>query len=282
MVDLDHVPAEREHRLRLRGDLFARVLAERDLLVHVAVEPPRHRVVRRVRSREADLHEQRLLERVRAQPPLREVADEVVAVHVLVQIPRERTESLPVVVALPVELALLLDDPAGAERLVPLVEEVAALQIAVLVLHDVALVEAHGRAERDGVHLADVHAPVPRLREVAHPARRPRVAVLVDAGRVRVVALKEARARRAAGRRGDVAPVERDPFADEPIDVRRFRVVESERADRVVALLIGDDEDDVRLGPRVAARPSVRLPRVGQPLVPARLLDDPRVALREQ
>ncbi len=39
---------------------------------------------------------------------------------------------------------------------------------------------------------------------------------------------------------------EADAFAHQPIQVRRVHVGKAERGDRVVALLVGDDEDDVR------------------------------------
>ena len=42
-----------------------------------------------------------------------------------------------------------------------------------------------------------------------------------------------------------MAVVEADAFADQPIEIGRVHVGKAQRVDRVVALLVGDDEDDV-------------------------------------
>lgn len=48
-----------------------------------------------------------------------------------------------------------------------------------------------------------------------------------------------------AGRRGDMALVERDAFSYEPVRARRIQVRETELRDGIVALLIRDNEDDI-------------------------------------
>ena len=104
-----------------------------------------------------------------AQPPGGEVADEVIGVQVGGQLPIEGAETLIVVLAPAVEFALLLDMAAGAQGLVPLIEVVTALQVPILVFDDVALVEAQGRFEGRGVHLADVDAVVAAGAEILDP-----------------------------------------------------------------------------------------------------------------
>ena len=57
------------------------------------------------------------------------------------QFPVERSERLSVIVTLAIELALLFHQPPVAQRLVPFVKEVSALQIPVLVLDHESLVK---------------------------------------------------------------------------------------------------------------------------------------------
>ncbi len=43
-----------------------------------------------------------------------------------------------------------------------------------------------------------------------------------------------------------MALIERDPFAYQSVEIRGIDMGETERGDRVVPLLVGDDENDVR------------------------------------
>ncbi len=101
------------------------------------------RIVGRMGPRESDLQEQGFGLRVGAEPPAGHVPDEKVGVQFLGQFPFEGAETLPVVGPLAVEFALLLDQAAGAQGLVPLVEKVPGLQVAVLVFDYIALVKSH-------------------------------------------------------------------------------------------------------------------------------------------
>ena len=118
-----------------------------------------------MRAGKANLQKERLVNWMAMQPPLGQVANEVVGVSFLGEIPGECAEALVVVGAFPVKLALLLDQVARSERLVPLVVKVATLEIAILVLNDIALVEAALGVVGKRVHFADVDAVIAALVE---------------------------------------------------------------------------------------------------------------------
>ena len=162
------------------------------------------------------------------------------------QVPGEGAHGFAVVRPLAVQLALLLDEAAGGQGLVPLVEVVAAFEEAVFVFDDVALVEAERGLERNGVHLADVDAVVAGGGQLLDPGPAPLAAVAEYAGGVGIEAVEEAGTGGHAGGGGDVALVEADAFADQAVEVGRVDVGVPERGDGVVALLVGDDQDDVR------------------------------------
>ena len=63
---------------------------------------------------------------------------------------------------------------------------------------------------------------------------------------MREVAGEKASSRRPAGGGGDMTLVERDTFSYKPIRMRRIQVRETELRDRIVALLIRNNEDDIR------------------------------------
>ena len=126
----------------LAVELLPRDLQQRKLLLEVGLRVARDGIVRRVWAGESDLQEERLRLREAVEPPQCHVADEDVRVRILGKLPVERAEGVVVVLALAVELALLLDEPAEAQGPVPLIEVVAPLEVAVLVLDNVALVEA--------------------------------------------------------------------------------------------------------------------------------------------
>ena len=96
------------------------------------------------------------------------------------------------------------------------------------------------------MHLADVGAVIARFVQTLDPALTPAIGVFQDPRCVRKIAFEQTGSRGGARSGCHVALLKRDAFADQPIQVRRFDVVESECRDRVIALLIGDDEDDVR------------------------------------
>ena len=199
-----------------------------------------------MRAGKANLQKERLAGRMVLQPPLGQVADEVVGVRFLGEIPGERAEALVIVGAFAVKLALLLDQAARPERLVPLVVKVASLKVAILVFDDIALVKAALGVVGERVHFADVDAVVAALVEQLDPAVLPCVGVFQDTGGVRIIAGKEARPCAGARRRGDMAVPKCHPLLNETVEVRGVNVVKAQRVDGVQTLLVRDDEDDVR------------------------------------
>ena len=151
--------------------------------VAVGLEVAGRRIVRRVRPGESDLEEERVVVLgVRLEPVAGEVADEVVGMEILRELPFEGAEAFCVVVALSVRDAAGLLMAADPDRLVPLVEEVRQIGMgAILVLDDVPFVEAHRCLVGVGVHLAHARAPVSGGGEVLHPGVAPRIIVPQDA-----------------------------------------------------------------------------------------------------
>ena len=201
-----------------------------------------------MRTRKADLQEERLGLGIGVQPPLRQPADEVIRMRLRRQVPAEGAHPLAVIVSLPIEFALLLDQTARLQSLVPFIEVVAPLQVAILVLHHITLVEAQRRLEWIAVHLADVDAVIAGRVQIPDPGMPPTVAIAHDAGDVRVIAGEEAGAGGGARGRGNVAVVEAQAFVYQPVEIGCVHIGEAERVDSVVALLVGDDEDDIGLG----------------------------------
>ena len=169
-------------------------------------------IVRRMGSRETNLEKQGFGGGIVANPVAGHVADEVVGVHVFVELPLKGADALLVIRPLAVEFALLLDQSTGPKRLVPLVVKVAAFKVTVLVFDNIALIEAHGREEGPGVHFAEIDGLVSATLEIFNPAVFPAVGILQDTGGMRVVTGEEACPGRSAGCGGDEAVVEHDAF----------------------------------------------------------------------
>ena len=249
VVDLGIVLAHGPEGRRLGRDLVFGKGRQRQVALEVGPGIARDRVVGRVRSGKTDLQKERpprlgfVLD-----PPRGHVGDEKVTVRLFRQLPLERAKALLIVVSLAIELALLLDQPPRTQALVPLVEIVASLQVAVLVLDHVALVKAERRLVGEGVHLADVDTIVAALCQLLDPGVAPLVGVLEDAGGMRVVAGKEAGPRWGAGRGGAEAVGKGHALVHQAVEVGRVHVGVTQRADRVIALLVGDDQDDVGAG----------------------------------
>ena len=80
--------------------------------------------------------------------------------------------------------------------------------------------------------------------QLGDPCFGPAIGVFEYAGGVGILAGEEAGAGRGAGGGGDEAVVEGDAFAHQAVEVGGVHVGEAEGGDGVVALLVGDDEDD--------------------------------------
>ena len=251
------------HRVVVAFDMLAHELLEGDRLAldvacchgtnpEIAIEVGfslfGRRIVGRVRPREAHLKEERLAGRLALDPVDRQSADEGVGMEFLRERPFERAEPVGVVVEQAVARQAGLLEIGLRDRLVPFVDEVAAAlgHRAILVLDDHAGVEAGRRIHRLGVHLAHVDAFVAGLGEVLDPAVPPRRRVVDHARGVRIVAGEQARAGRHAGSGGGEAGRQIDAFARHAVEIRRIDMGKPERIDGVVALLVGDDEDDIR------------------------------------
>ena len=174
--------------------------------------------------------------------------------HVFVDRPLEGSQPLAVIGHAAIGQTSGLLEPASLQGLVPLVKEVAAFQVPVFVLHRVALPEPEQFVVGEGVHLADVDRVVAGTLQVLDPTMLPAIAIAQHAVRMRVLTGEEARAARRARCRRYVAIGESHPFAHEPVQVGRVHVAIAQFANRVEALLIGDDEDDVRPGVRHKSR----------------------------
>ncbi len=196
---------------------------------------------------ETDFQEQRpIILGFRANPPRGEIADEVVRLHVGIKFPIKRPETITVIGPLPIEFALLLDEPASPQSFVPLVEIPTFFQVTVFVLDDVAFGKPERRVVGIRVHLADVHGAVAAVLQVFDPRMSPTVGVLEDAGRVGIIPGEQAGPRRSTRGGTDMAIRERGAFVDQAVDVRRIDVVRTERTNGIKPLLVGDDEDDIR------------------------------------
>ena len=118
--------------------------------------------------------------------------------------------------------------------------------VAILVLHDVALVKAERSLRWHRVHLADVDRVIPIFREVLYPTVVPRFVIPENTVCVRIDPRKERGTRWRAGRRCNVHVLEHSASPHQSVQARRDHVVETHRGDRVVALLVRQDEYDVR------------------------------------
>ena len=199
-----------------------------------------------MRAGKANLQKERLVNWMALQPPLGQVANEVVGVSLLGEIPGECAKALVVVGAFAVKLALLFYQAACTKCLVPLVVKVASLEIAILVLDDLAFVEAALGVVGERVHFADVDAVIAAVVEQLDPAVLPCVRVFQDAGCVRIIAGKQAGSRAGARRRCDVTDPECHPLVNEAVEGRGVNVLKTQRVDGVQTLLVRYDEDDVR------------------------------------
>ena len=246
VVDLMVVLAHFFERRRLAFELCCRYFQQRQIALEVWLGIPRHRIIRRMRAGEADLQKQRLGLWETVDPPGRHVAHEHVGMRIFGQFPLEGPEPLAIIGQLAIELALLFDQPAGRQGLVPLVEVVTAFEVAVFVFDNISLVETGFGLERPGVHLADVRTVVAGIVEQLDPRSPPHVGILENAGGMRVIPLKQAGPRRCTGSRGHMAVGKRNAFANQTVEVGRVDVVVAKAANRVETLLVGDDEDNVR------------------------------------
>ncbi len=225
MVHFHIVDAHSLERWRLCGHLRRVNRLKRQIFLQVGFGIAWNRIVGRMGAGEADLQkERRFGHGLQVDPAAGKVAHKHVGVRVLRQFPLERAQPLGVVGQLSVELALLLDQTARLQGFVPFVKVVASFQIAILVLHHIALVEAHGRIVGPGVHLAHVDAVVAAFRQLLHPPMPPTVCVAQNAGRMGVVAGEETRPRGRAGSRRDVALTERHALMHEPVQIGRLHV----------------------------------------------------------
>ena len=199
-----------------------------------------------MRTGEANLQEERLGLGIAAQPPLRQPANKVVGMRIRRQIPGKGAHALVIIVAPPILLSLLLHQAARGQGFVPFIEVVAPFKVTILVFHHIALVETQWRLEGLRVHFADVDAVIAGLVQVLNPGATPAIGVAHDAGHMRIETGEEAGARRGAGGRCDMTVVEAHAFVDQPVDVWRVHIGKSQRIDCVVALLVSDDENDIR------------------------------------
>ena len=246
VVDLSIVAAHDLERGRLVVKVRLRDRCDRQILLQVGLHGFRGRIVGRMGAGETDLQEQGLFgPGLAVQPPGRQVADEIVGVHVRRQLPVESSQAAFVVLPLSVQDPLLLGQAPCPQGLVPFVEPVAFLQEAVLVLHHVPFVKAQRRVVRPRVHLADVDAAVAAGRQVLDPGVFPVVRVAMDAGGVGILPGEETGPGGGARRRAHEAVGKDGPLLRHPIQMRRVHVGKAERGDGVVALLIRDDQNDV-------------------------------------
>ena len=120
--------------------------------------------------------------------------------------------------------------------------------VIVLVLDDRAVAETARQADGRGVHFADVDRVVAAVPELLDPVglfgRQPHL-VAVNAVGVDVLARDNAVARRTADRPLHKGATERHATGGQPVNVRGDDVVVTQAAERVPALLVGDDQDDV-------------------------------------
>ena len=199
-----------------------------------------------MRPGKSDFQEQGFRLRIGAQPPGCQVADEIIRVGVFRKFPFECSEALTVVRSLPVEHTLLLYQAPCSQPLVPLIEiKAGASKKAVLVFHYVAFVETEGRLQGRCVHLADVDAMVSGGVQLFHPGVLPVIAILNDAGCVRIHTRKERRSSRNTGRSRRVTLGEGRALVGQPVQVGRGHIVKTKRPNSVVALLVRNDEDDI-------------------------------------
>ena len=208
---------------------------------------PRQRVPRLVRAGKTYLQEKRQPALVRANPSKGRVADKDIRVKALFQVPRDALVfPQPIGVGLvPVVGPFQAVNPQIAA---PIVVGTARVEVSAGgVLHDDPLVEAPGHIARRKVHLADVDAVIPRVVEVLDP-----VAVIgpvvkaVHAGIVRVHTRENRRPRGNAGRARAKGIAKGKPLGGQAVHGRRDRVVVAPSADRIEALLVGHDQDDIR------------------------------------
>ena len=253
VVVADHVRAQLGLRPRLQRLLLLGELRHRDVGVLIALQVARRGVVRRVRPRKPDLQEQRVGRLALFQPPQHMVADEIVGMQRVGKVPRERAHCRLVrgKVGRGAAVARRLLQLVGVERLVPFVVERAVVlveeQRAVLVLHNEALVKAAEVVVRVDVHLADVRAVVSGRSQPLDPGRLPRLEVLEHSRRVGIHAGKQARPGSDAHWGGHEAIRECRSLPDHPVEVRGMHPRRAQGIDRVRALLVGHDQDDVRL-----------------------------------
>jgi len=130
----------------------------------------------------------------------------------------------------------------------------------VLVFHNQPLIEAAGRIQGYGVHFAYVDRVIAGGLKVLHPRALPGASVMVNTRGMGISHVEKAGTRRHAGRRGAVAMVEGYAFADKPIQVGRLHDGEAKAANRVVALLIRDEKNNVGACHR-AINSSIKRPR---------------------
>ena len=78
----------------------------------------------------------------------------------------------------------------------------------------------------------------------------------MNAEPVRIASGQQGRARRRANRLGDVEITKYSPLAGEPIEVGRLKTFGAEDAHIGVALVVGEDDDDVGQGGRFGGKGS--------------------------
>ena len=201
-----------------------------------------------MRAGNADLQEERPVPAVGVDPVRGQVGHEIVRVQLGRQVPHEGAEPFAVVGQAAVRDAARLLEPGGPDRLVPIVHEVGKGGVRpVLVLRHVALVEAERFLEWRGVHLAHVHGAVAGVGQLLHPGVRPALVVAEHAVGVGIQPGEQAGAGGCAGGCGHEHAAEGGAFAHEVVEVRGDHVGEAAGGDGVEALLVGDDEDDIRL-----------------------------------
>ena len=207
---------------------------------------PRQRVPRLVRAGKTHLQEKRLLALVIADPSKGRVADKHIRVKALLQVPRNTLVFLqPIGVGLVAIVGPL--QAVNPQIATPIV--VGSTHGEVLtggILHHDPLVETPGDIARSKVHLADVDAVITRVVEVLHPiAVIGPVVKAVHTGIVRVHTREDRRPRGNAGRARAKGIAEGKPLRGQAVHGRRNRVVVAPSADRVEALLVGHNEDDI-------------------------------------
>ena len=220
-------------------------VGQRPILIHLQMA--RKRVPRLVGAGEPHLEKEGLLAAIVVDPACGRDADEDVAVQVFVQAPGDALILVhPVGVGVVAQVGSLFPVPAQIASPVVVCATLKVGQVG-WVFDDDALVKACGRIARAQVHLAHVDAVIAAVGKVLYPEALVGPGLeAVYADVVRVHGGENGGAGGDAGGAGAIGLAKGDALLHEAVHVRCDHVLVAPRRQRIEALLVGDDQDDIR------------------------------------